>query len=117
MSDTSEILKEMAKLTILSNKISSMQEKNLKNFPFIAFDGVKSVKIDYDLSRSEDKDESVSSGSYVTYYLIVNSALKNEYMSTRCKAVEYWVRNLFWKDVTVQININDKLIHKSGENV
>ena len=44
-------LKELAQLSMLANRISEIQEKNLKLFPFVFFEGLKEVTIDYDLGH------------------------------------------------------------------
>lgn len=112
-----EKIKEMARLAVLTNKINDVQLLNLKNYPFIAFDGVKEVKIEYDFSYQKTvKDEPVMHNPLVQYYLTLDEARNQEALSLRFEAVEKWVRNLFWKDVLVEIYFNDKIVFKSKKH-
>lgn len=131
-------IRDMAKLSLISNKISDVQEKNLKMYPFVFFNGVKAVKIDYDLSNNQLVDteetrntkEDVEKGKEkleikfkfnqaqtnhlrVSYYLLIDSNTENDHADKRYKAIENSVRNLFWKETRVEVYINDKLMYES----
>jgi hypothetical protein len=115
----------MAKLTIFSNKISDVQEKNLKTWPFVFFEGVKSVMIDYDLQRIDDitlDDKNLSinkprSNNYVKYTLMIDENVSNSNIERRYSALESSVRGLFWKNVVVEIVFNDRTVYKSKTDV
>src|SRR6185312_6928996 len=49
--DMRQKVREMAKLSLLSNKINEIQEKNLKMYALAFFEGVISARIDYDFSN------------------------------------------------------------------
>jgi hypothetical protein len=126
LSNADDTVKEMAKLAIISNRISEVHEKNMKTYPFIFFDGVKDVKIDYDLSNKANIDESdykqlrvntPTANHFVKYYLTINPETQNQNMDRRLTAIESAIRTLFWKNVTVFIYINDKLIFESKKRV
>lgn len=107
-------IREMAKLTILSNRINDVQEKNLKMFPLICFEGIQSVRIDYDFSRARPaENEPDISASIVSYYLNIPQSPKMEDLEKRFEALEKCVRNIFWQDVKVEVYINDKIVYKS----
>jgi hypothetical protein len=125
---TEEQVREMAKLSLMSNKINEIQEKNLKMFPFIFFDGVKSVKIDYDLSNNQTIDTEENAKdleiSYkfnkletnhfrVSYYLTIEEKVDNLLIDKRYSAIEQSVRNLFWKETRVEIYIDNELKYRS----
>lgn len=122
MTDTSQIIQEMARLTILSGRVSDVQLKNIKTFPLIFFDNVSEVKIDYDLSHKADVTEDDANNKlvinkpttnhYVAYYLELDEA-SNEDLDKRFKALEESVRTLFWKDVSVEVYFNNKIKYKS----
>jgi len=129
-SDKTKQIREMAKLSLLSNKISPIQEKNLKIFPFIFFDGVQSVKIDYDFSNNQtvETEEDIKNLeiSYkinqletkhfrVTYYLTIDQEPDSLLINNRFFALENSVRNLFWKETKVEVFINNELKYQSRD--
>ena len=108
MSKTSEMLAEMAKLTALSGRISEIQEVNFKTYPFIYFNGVTKVEIDYDLTtRKSANDEPTTNSSKVTYK--IETSEENDHIERRCKALQESVKMLLWKDMSVKIYINGKI--------
>lgn len=112
--DTRKHLKEMAQLSLLANRISEIQEKNLKMFPFVFFDKVKAVKIEYDLGHGvDDKTKEVNHKSFVSYYLTLDEIANELNLNTRLLAIETSVRELFWKDIVVQVYFNRKLVYES----
>lgn len=134
MSDEVSIkVKEMAKMSVLSNKINEIQEKNLKLFPFIFFNGIKSIKIEYDLSHTKaltaqetPKDTAeaalslvsylnnpVIANNYVSYYLEIDEKQENPYIEKRFITIEKAVRDLFWTNVSVEVYFNSKIAFKS----
>jgi len=120
--DTAGIVKDMAKLVLVSGKISETHVKNMQMYPLIYFDGVKEVKIDYDLSHKADalvdKDNNLTVNApyrhnTVAYYLTMYDGAKNENLDRRFMALEASIRTLFWKDVTVEVFFNDRIQYKS----
>lgn len=123
---TEQQIREMAKLSLASNRISEVQEKNLKMYPLIFFDSVKKAEIDYDFTNNQtvetEEDRKNLEIKYkfnkldtkhfrVSYYLTVEDTLtgftaQNEHMDKRFKALEDSVRNLFWKETKVEVFIN-----------
>lgn len=128
--DTTEQIREMAKLSLTSNTISEIQEKNLKMFPFVFFNGVKSVKIDYDFSNNQTVDTEENKETLeiiykfnkidtrhfrVSYHLTIEKDAVNENYEKRYEAIEQSVRNLFWKETKVEVFINEYLAYKSKD--
>lgn len=121
-----EQIRAMAKLSLLSNKINSIQEKNLKLFPMVFFQGISSIIIDYDFSNTKpidfDSDKENIEVTYkfdkftpnfrVTYKIQLNETLNN-YLEKRFKALEQSVRGLFWKETKVEVYFNDRLVFES----
>lgn len=128
MSKALETLREMAKLTVLSNRLNDIQVKNLQSFPFVFFMDVNQVEISYDLTNSmdvtteEDKEEveikydivAEGKAQHITYKLAIPDMTFNDQLPKRLKALEGSVRNIFWNDLKVHIYINDKLEFESG---
>lgn len=114
LSDLRKNLKEMAQLTLLSNKISEIQWKNMKMFPFVFFEKVTEVRIDYDLGHGiDEKSKEVRHKSYVTYYLTLDEKTNENALDKRFLALETSIRELFWKDVRVLVYFNDKVVFAS----
>lgn len=119
----------MAKLTLLTNKINPIQEKNLKMYPLIFFNGIKSAKVDFDLSNDQmlvDSEENKTDLEItyqfnkaetrhlrVSYHLEIDEAADNHSLSERYSAITQAVRNLFFKETKVQVFINTKLAYES----
>lgn len=122
--DVVQTVKKLATLVVNSNKITEMHEKNMKMYPLIYFDGVKSVQVDYDLSRRHDVDTDDKNNmtiknplrnNFVAYYLIMNEDVKNENLDKRFQALEGSIRTLFWKDVSTEVYFNGKIAYKSAK--
>jgi hypothetical protein len=122
--DVAQTVKDMAKLVLVSGKISEIHEKNMKMYAFVFFNDVKEVKIDYDLSHEADalvdKQNNLTikapkRSNSVTYHLTVNPATNTEqdHMDKRFSALEASIRTLFWRDVIVEVMINEKSVYKS----
>lgn len=112
----------MAKLVLVSGKISDVHMKNMQMYPFIYFNGVKEVKIDYDLSHKAnalvDKDSNLTvnaptRNNIVTYRITLYDNAQNENLERRFAALEASIRTLFWRDVAVEILFNDRVVYKS----
>lgn len=113
MIPTNELLSEMAKLTMLSGRVSEVQLKNLKYYPLVYFDDVTEVKIDYDLMPDKSMgDEPTKCNSLISYYLTLDET-KNIELDKRFLALEKSVRYLFWSDVQLEVYFNKKIVYKS----
>jgi hypothetical protein len=113
---TPGLLKEMARLSVLSGRISETQSKNLQYFPLVFFESVKEVKIDYDLTPDKSMgDVPTHSNSLVSYYLTLDES-KNDNLEKRYLALEKSVRTLFWTDIVVEVYFNDQIKYKSKNN-
>src|ERR1035437_7039112 len=98
MSDTESKIRELAKLSILSNRISEVHEKNLKAYPFIFFNGVKNAKVNYDLERG--------SKNHVEFDITLEEDTLNPIMERRLEVLDKSVKNLFWKEVSISVVLN-----------
>lgn len=127
-------IRDMAKLSILENKLNDIQLKNLRMFPLIFFNGVSEATINYDFSitkpsvdyeiknagNAEKMDIKYSfdrpnTKSMVEYNLTIDESQVNDYLENRFSAIEKAVRNLFWKEVKVIVLFNDKKVYESNE--
>lgn len=118
---------EMARLSMLTDRISEVHIKNLQMYPFVFFENVTSVKIDYDLSnklgvdtkedtKNADIEYSIDSAKTnhlrVSYRLTLNEK-SNDNLERRFAAIEESTRTLFWKQVSVEVYFNDKKVYGS----
>lgn len=139
MSNTEEQIREMARLTLLTNRLNPIQEKNLKLYPLIFFNGVSEAKMDFDLSNDQmvetiesvDKKENEKKENYnelnikyefskpetrhlrVSYHLTIDEKADNAHLEKRFEATEKSVRNLLFKEIKVEVFINGKLAYES----
>lgn len=116
MSDTRQKLKEMAQLSILANRISEIQEKNLKMYPFVFFDGVSIARIDYDLGHGVNEEtKEVNHKSLVAYYLTIDEKQVDHLLEKRFKTLEVSVRAMLWQDIIVKVYFNNKVVFESKD--
>jgi hypothetical protein len=105
LSDKAVPIADITKLGMFFGRISEVHIQNLKNFPWIFFNDLTEVTLDYSVaSKKEDS-------SMVSYGLVI--AKENDNLEKRYKAIEDAVRALFWKEVHVKIFINHKEVFKS----
>lgn len=91
-----QVLDEHRKLMVISGKFSEFQIKNLEIYPQIVFDGIKEMKIDYDVSTKK--------GSGYVYYTI-KMGKKPEDIEKRIKDIECWVKDLLFKEIEVKVKV------------
>lgn len=116
MSENNELdqkVREMAKLTMLSNKINEIQEKNLKMFPLVFFNGVKSVKIDYDLGSEITDDTASGHRNFVKYSISLDDTQDNGKPELRFEHLSKSVRGLFWNNIDVVVLFNGKKVYEN----
>jgi hypothetical protein len=106
-----ETIKEMAKLSLVFNKINDIQIKNLQMFPLIFFNGVKSATIDYDFSNDFGLSGDAKKNSFlVSYKLNIDETAENSNLDKRFDALANSVRGLFWNGIKVEVFFNEKLV-------
>lgn len=132
-SSTREKVREMAKLSVLTDKINEVQIINLKRYPFVFFEGVQTAEISYDLHNNmgvsdkltQDKDKNnqldytfekpETRHLRVSYHLTLDERLNGQ-IEKRFAAIEQAVRTLFWKQVKVEVFFNGTLKFESKKD-
>lgn len=129
--ETKDILKKMAQLTISSNQINEVQQKNLKMYALVFFNGVKTVKIDYDLTNTSTVDfdtdpvkmdivykfqKPKTDNFKITYYLEIDESQGNSSLDKRFDALEKAIATLFWTGIPIEVLFNGKSVYKSVQN-
>lgn len=84
----------------MSGNISDFQLKNMKTWPFILFDGLETVAIDYDFSQV-DTDE--AQGTVGAGKVVYNLTTKEDVNEKEIETIRQWTRFLFWKDTQVEV--------------
>jgi len=92
-------------MTLFSGRISEVHMENLKQFPFIFFNGLKEVKLEHDISTTKEAP------SIISYDLTLDG--ENDQPEKRYTALESAVRSIFWKEIIVKISIDGKEVFKS----
>lgn len=98
-------LKDLTSLGLFMGRVSEVHITNLKFFPFIFFNDLKEVKLDYDIGTNREDP------SFTSYDLCISA--ENDNLDKRYLALESSVRALFWKEMKVKISINGKEVYKS----
>ena len=116
MSDTKQKLKELAQLSLLANRISETQEKNMKNYPFVYFEKVTLASITYDLGHGVNEEtKQLNHNSFITYRLELDEKENEPFLDKRFMALEASLRAVFWSDIKVTVYFNDKLVYESKD--
>jgi hypothetical protein len=127
LSDTKDTIKKMAQFAISTNKISEIQIKNLQMWPFVFFNGVKSVNIDYDLTTNnavsyeanKDNDikykfaKPITDHFHISYDLEIDENQDNSHIEKRFKALENSIQTLFWSGIPLSVAFNGRNVYKS----
>jgi hypothetical protein len=96
-------IREMARLTMLSNRLNPIQQKNLEVYPYIFFEGVKKGTIVFDLECRPDPQDQKK--TYVNYTIEIDPEVAVTFEERRREALRTAVRTLFWSNVEVGIEI------------
>jgi len=105
MSNLEAKVRELAKLSILSDRISDFHKQNMETFPRIYFNGFKEASIDYDLKRGNK--------NYVNYRIQLKEGSENPSLEKRLEALDKSIKNLFWKEVSVSVELDGKRVFSS----
>lgn len=97
-------LKDLRNLMMFFGRLPEIHVKNLQSQPFIYFESVTEVKLDYDLDTK-------SKNWFVKYDLTIEK--QPIFLSERINGLEKAIRMLFWKEVVLDLSINGKEVYKS----
>ncbi len=130
--EVKETLKKMAQFSISNNQINEIQQHNLKAYPFVFFNGVKSVKIDYDLTNHNKVEYDTNPKTLeivyrfgkpstenfrISYDIEIDESEYNPHMEKRFAALEKSICTLFWRGIPVEVSFNGKNVYKSKKDV
>lgn len=122
----------MAQFSISNNQINEVQQKNLKAYPFIFFNGVKSVKIEYDLTNHSKVEydtnpksleivykfgKPVTDNFHISYDIEIDESDPNPHMEKLFEALEKAVQTLFWRGIPLKVVFNGKTVYSSKKDV
>ena len=106
------ILDDMRRITILTGEISSVHEASLLKWPYIIFDNINDVKINYDLSKVTFQ----YLGKNLREFHIHKSQdklLSQEELDKRSNILKTWAEDMFWPNIEIKVYINEELKFKS----
>ena len=100
-----KMLEEHKKMLIMTGNLSDFQLNNLKTWPFIVFDDVSKVEIEYDFSEILKDDlgeaiEGIGAGK-----VIFNLSAAKVPTEEQIGNLRTWTKFLFWKDTEVEVNL------------
>lgn len=126
--ETKDLLKKMALFSISTNQLSEIHQKNLKMYPFVFFNGVKSVEIDYDITNHSSVDYDTNPKTMeivykfnkpntdhfkIKYYLSIDESEVNDHMEKRFEALERAIATLLWNEIPLEVFFNNKSVYVS----
>jgi hypothetical protein len=129
--EVKETLKKMAQFSISTNKINNIQERNLQYFPFVFFNGVKSARIEYDLTNHSSVDYDTNPKTFeivykfnkpktdnfkIIYDLEMEPWANNEHLDNRFDALEKSIATLLWKGIPIEVRFNGKKVYPGEKN-
>jgi hypothetical protein len=106
-------LEELKKGMILSGRLSEIHIHNLKQYPFIAFDGLDSFEMSYNLEQLANNED----GAYLEYILKFKKTTPKG-IEEKAKILSAMVKVLLWNNVEVRVAYkkNGKIVYvKLGE--
>lgn len=83
---------------VFTDRISEIHIKNMESYPFIFFNHLAEIELDYNISIKKEKE------SVVIYKLTIIK--ENDNLPKRFKALEEAIKLLFWKEIQVKLVIN-----------
>jgi len=100
--NSQDIIKGHRKALIVSGNLSDFQLENLKKWPFLLYDNLKEVTIDYNFSCNDDDGNNTFAGE-ICFDLSfegkgVDSSVK---VSSPKELLSLWTKFLFWEGTEV----------------
>lgn len=105
MSKKVDIITEHRNMLMVSKKISDWQEAQLKNWPLIVFDGIKSVKIKYDFISKEDN---FYEGKVEYIFEFKENSPEGTVKEKGIESLTNWTKSIFWTDTEISFKIGNK---------
>ena len=104
------IIENHKKMVMMTGNLSDFQLQNLKTWPFLVFDDLESVEINYDFTKLIAEEESLSPGS-VQYNLKFKEGTKLNKAKAKksLETLTNWTKFLFWKETDVRFTHKGKL--------
>jgi hypothetical protein len=100
--NNSTIVDSHRNMLMLSKNLSDFQIENLRQWPFVFFNGVENVSVSWNFIEEKDGEELFSPG-FVTFDITTQ---KTNDLATSVVFLESCVKLMFWSDTKVNILIN-----------
>ena len=105
MTKDTSVIAEHRNMLMISKNISTWQEAQLSNWPLVAFDTLKSVKVRYDFIGSDDM---FNEGVVEYIFEFKGDAPEGADKERGLKSLTEWTKNIFWSDTSVLFKIGDQ---------
>lgn len=109
--NVSSILEDMRKITMLTGEISSVHQKSLMKWPYIVFDNVESVEINYDLSKSTFETQNQN----LVEFHVFTSDQNIQDLDKKCETLNMWVKDMFWNETHTKVYINKSIVYPANK--
>lgn len=101
---------DLTKLMLFFGKIPETHIKSIQSYPFIYFnDHLADPKLDYSVATIDKNEPTV-----FKYDLTLNLET-NDFLDMRYKALERAIRDLFWVEAQIEVNINGTEVYRSEQ--
>lgn len=102
--DSEKEINEHRAAVAMTGNVSDFQLTNMKAWPFILFDNIKQVKVNYDFNSTNNDQETLCAGK-VVYDIEFNKepSMVKEEVKKRLEQLKFWTKFLFWQDTEVEI--------------
>lgn len=111
--DTEKLVDDHRKMVALTGNLSDFQLENLKKWPFVVFNNLSKVTVDYNFTSNNEKDKKDSEerddlcAGQVTFnfHFSGDHQLSKEELQKRLEHLTLWTKFMFWKDTEVKFQV------------
>ena len=96
---SNDLVNQHRQMMLLSGNLSDFQLQNLKNYPYVFFDGVEKVEINYNFG-----DDGVVTPGEIFYKIKLKKRAKKKSLKKNEDELIACVKFLFWKETKVYID-------------
>lgn len=101
--EESNIVEEHKKMVMMTGSLSDFQLENLKKWPFLLFDDLEEVKVNYDFTKLISEEEELSPGVVeYDFKFKKNTKLDRNNTKKQLDTLTLWTKFLFWKETEVK---------------
>lgn len=95
-------------MLMVSKNLSEFQIQNMKQWPFVFLNGVKSVKVNWNFIKKNEEDQDEFYPGEITYEIEMESASDID-INVGLLHLDTSSKLMFWSDTIVKFKVNGKL--------